>query len=349
MPFQSVSWETFIAQSHTWPVIDVRSPNEYTHAHIPSAYSLPIFNNEERHEIGLTYKQKSSSKAIQIGLDYFGPKMKSFVLQAEQLFASKNELLIHCWRGGMRSEAMCWLLGLYGWKVYQLEGGYKSFRNWVLQQFQQSYPLIVLGGYTGSSKTELLQQLSNAGEVVVDLEQIAGHKGSAFGNLGLPPQESAEQFENKLALALHHAERLRIINHKKWIWVEGESQRIGQLNIPSAVYQQMKSAPNLFMYVPFDERLEKVVTEYGNHEKEALVHAVMRIRKRLGGLYTKEVVNFLLENKVQSAFHILLSYYDRFYDRSSKEGVSSTYEIRVDEIPFRDRAAYLIDWVQKNI
>lgn len=349
MPFQSVSWETFIAQSHTWPVIDVRSPNEYTHAHIPSAYSLPIFNNEERHEIGLTYKQKSSSKAIQIGLDYFGPKMKSFVLQAEQLFASKNELLIHCWRGGMRSEAMCWLLGLYGWKVYQLEGGYKSFRNWVLQQFQQSYPLIVLGGYTGSSKTELLQQLSNAGEVVVDLEQIAGHKGSAFGNLGLPPQESAEQFENKLALALHHAERLRIVNHKKWIWVEGESQRIGQLNIPSAVYQQMKSAPNLFMYVPFDERLEKVVTEYGNHEKEALVHAVMRIRKRLGGLYTKEVVNFLLENKVQSAFHILLSYYDRFYDRSSKEGVSSTYEIRVDEIPFRDRAAYLIDWVQKNI
>lgn len=349
MPFQSVSWETFIAQSHTWPVIDVRSPNEYTHAHIPSAYSLPIFNNEERHEIGLTYKQKSSSKAIQIGLDYFGPKMKSFVLQAEQLFSCKNELLIHCWRGGMRSEAMCWLLGLYGWKVYQLEGGYKSFRSWVLQQFQQSYPLIVLGGYTGSSKTELLQQLSNVGEVVVDLEQIAGHKGSAFGNLGLPPQESAEQFENKLALALHHAERLRIVNHKKWIWVEGESQRIGQLNIPSAVYQQMKSAPNLFMYVPFDERLEKVVTEYGNHEKEALVHAVMRIRKRLGGLYTKEVVNFLLENKVQSAFHILLSYYDRFYDRSSKEGVSSTYEIRVDGIPFRDRATFLIDWVQKNI
>ncbi|MCU0337686.1 MAG: tRNA 2-selenouridine(34) synthase MnmH [Sediminibacterium sp.] len=349
MPFQSVSWETFIAKSHTWPVIDVRSPNEYTHAHIPFAYSLPIFNNEERHEIGLTYKQKSSSKAIQIGLDYFGPKMKSFVLQAEQLFASNNELLIYCWRGGMRSEAMCWLLGLYGWKVYQLEGGYKSFRSWVLQQFQQSYPLIVLGGYTGSSKTELLHQLSNAGEVVVDLEQIAGHKGSAFGNLGLPPQESAEQFENKLALALHHAERHRILNHKKWIWVEGESQRIGQLNIPSAVYQQMKSAPNLFLYVPFDERLEKVVTEYGNHEKEALVHAVMRIRKRLGGLYTKEVVNFLLENKVQSAFHILLSYYDRFYDRSSKDGVSSTYEIRVDEIPFRDRAAYLIDWVQKNI
>lgn len=349
MSFQVISWESYLQSNHLCSIIDVRSPGEYAHAHIPLAYSIPIFNNEERHEIGLTYKQKSSSKAIQIGLDYFGPKMKSLVIQAEQTFPKNKDLLIHCWRGGMRSEAMCWLFGLYGWNIYQLTGGYKSFRNWVLQQFLLQYPIIVLGGYTGSGKTDLLYELKKKGEVIIDLEQIAGHKGSAFGNLGLPPQESAEQFENYLAMALYDAEKLRVLKNKKWIWVEGESQRIGQLNIPTPLYQQMKSAPNLFIYISFNERLEKIVAEYGGHEKEALVHAVMRIRKRLGGLYTKEVVNFLIEGQVKPAFDILLSYYDRFYERSSKDGITSTHEIHLDAIPDYERAEYLVDWVQKKL
>src|SRR6185436_2351890 len=155
----------FIELAKDHPVIDVRSPGEYNHAHIPGAYNLPLFTDEERKIVGTAYKQKSREAAIKIGLDFFGPKMKKMVDEVESLVRSRkagvsnsrlktpDSVLIYCWRGGMRSAAVAWLMDLYGFKVYTLIGGYKKFRNYVLETFQLPFQFKILGGYTGSGKT----------------------------------------------------------------------------------------------------------------------------------------------------------------------------------------------------
>ena len=215
-------------------IIDVRSPDEYAHAHIPNAFSLPLFTNEERAEIGTTYKQQSREAAIKLGLPFFGNKMQNMIEQVEGWVAiyektngNKPTILVHCWRGGMRSAAVAWLLDLYGFKIEQLSGGYKAYRNWVLAQFEKNYSMKVLGGYTGSGKTEILLQLQKSKIPVIDLEGLANHKGSAFGALGQHEQASQEQFENKLAGALFHAS-----NAHPYFWIEDESQRIGTNMLP---------------------------------------------------------------------------------------------------------------------
>jgi tRNA 2-selenouridine synthase len=234
----------------------------------------------------------------------------------------------------MRSGAVAWLLDLYGFKVYALAGGYKAFRNWVLQQFEVDYNFMILGGYTGSGKTYLLHELQKQGEHIIDLEQLANHKGSSFGNIGLPAQPSQEMFENMLAVRLVDGcqmtndsdedsmlktGKLQTTNHKlinpssQRIWLEDESQRIGKVNIPVALWNTIRQKPVCFLDIDFEERLNHIVQEYGNCEKEKLVDAILRIQKRLGGLEMKTALNFLTEGDVKESFRILLKYYDKQY------------------------------------
>lgn len=340
MAVTTVNVEEFLALSRQQIVLDVRSPGEYAHASIPGALSLPLFTDDERRQVGTLYKQQGRQQAIKAGLDFFGPNMRHMVQQVEHLLKEKESdtLLLHCWRGGMRSGAVAWLLDLYGLKVYTLAGGYKAFRQWVLQQFEVATPFVVLGGYTGSGKTEILHQLSSQGEVVIDLEAVAGHRGSAFGNLGLPPQPSAEQIENRLALALQTARQ----RSSRIIWVEAESQRIGNINLPHRFYAQLQTAPLLFARVPFAARLDKVVSDYGKFEKEKLMHAILRIRKRMGGADTKEAVNYLLEDRLYDCFAVLLRYYDRYYSRSSFEAHPRVIEIDLPGINPNENAAIIL-------
>jgi len=321
MAVEKLNIEDFLSLAATYPVLDVRSPGEYKHAHLPGAFSFPLFSDEERKIVGTTYKQQSREEAIKIGLPFFGVKMRGMVEEAENIIANwqktnrnnsatNNCLLVHCWRGGMRSGAVAWLLDLYGFKVYTLAGGYKTFRRWVLEQFEHTYSFRILAGFTGSGKTLLLEKLRRSGENVIDLEGLAHHKGSAFGNLGMPPQPSQEQFENKLALALSAAAR-----KNEPVWLEDESQRIGDMNIPMTVWKQMRTSPVYFVDIPFEERLKHIVAEYGKHERERLVNAVIRIKKRLGGLETKEAINALVEDRVEDCFRILLTYYDKWYSK----------------------------------
>lgn len=171
MAIQKLAISEFLALARQIPVLDVRSPAEYQQAHIPGAISFPLFSDEERKQVGTNYKQKSRETAIKTGLDYFGPKMRPMVEQAEEIIKSAagnrdqmtagagekagHSLLVHCWRGGMRSAAVAWLLDLYGFRVYTLVGGYKAYRKWVLDQFEKEYRFTILGGYTGSGKTLL--------------------------------------------------------------------------------------------------------------------------------------------------------------------------------------------------
>ena len=314
MGIEKIPVEQFVQLSHVYTVIDVRSDAEYAHAHIPGASSIPLFNDEERAVVGTIYKQQSREDAIKQGLDFFGPKMKEMLLQAEGLIkkgnADEKTVLVHCWRGGMRSAAVAWLLDLYGFKVFTLRGGYKAFRNWVLEELGRQHPFQILGGNTGSGKTIVLQSLKELNEPVVDLEGLAGHKGSAFGNIGLPKQPSQEMFENKLAISIR-LEKEKYPNNK--IWLEDESQRIGTVNIPQEMWTHMRKCEIVFMDIPFTARLDYLVETYGSLDLTALHDAILRIQKRLGGLETKTAISALEEKNFHGCFDILLKYYDKQY------------------------------------
>lgn len=320
MPITKLSIANFLTLAKTHPVLDVRSPGEFGHGHIPGAYNLALFSNEERKVVGTAYKQESREKAIKIGLEYFGKKMAAMVEEVEKITAKvessdstpKPSVLIHCWRGGMRSAGIAWLLDLYGFTVYTLTGGYKSYRNWVLQQFSKEYNLHVIGGYTGSGKTNLLQQLEKHNEFIIDLEKLACHKGSAFGNLQLLSQPSQEMFENNLAMALFN----NAADPSHTIWIEDESQRIGLVNLPGAFLKTIREQQLFFLDVAFEVRLDHLVEEYGNSNKQALEAAIIRIKKRLGGLQTKNAIAFLQENNIKECFRILLTYYDKYYTKT---------------------------------
>ena len=340
----------FLAKHH--PVIDVRSPGEYNHAHIPGAYSLPLFSNEEREAVGTAYKQESREKAIKIGLDFFGPKMRKLVEEAESLEGIRNKksgigdeaasnsglpipdskiLLLYCWRGGMRSAALAWLLDLYGFKIYLLTGGYKKFRKMVLDIFKQPFQLKILGGYTGSGKTEVLKEMEKLGETIIDLEGIANHKGSAFGNIGMPPQPSQEMFENILASKIYSINcELKEKSKAPFrggggLWLEDESQRIGLVNIPKDFWNNMRSSPLYFLEIPFEERLKHLVKEYGDLDKQKMMDAISRIKDRLGSLEAKNAITNLQENNSSACFQILLKYYDKWYKKGlhNREGLNS--------------------------
>jgi tRNA 2-selenouridine synthase len=317
MAVNKITVDEFIRLSRLYPVLDVRSESEFKHAHVPGANNLSLFNDEERKIVGTIYKQQSREQAIKKGLEYFGPKMKEMILFAERINRSSQidnkTFIVHCWRGGMRSAAVAWLLDIYGFKVYTLIGGYKAFRKWVLQEFTKPCLINILGGYTGSGKTIILQELKKRGEAILDLEGIAGHRGSAFGRIGLPEQTSVEMFENKLAIEFA---KIKEDFPNKPVWLEDESQRIGAVNIPHQLWEKMRMSLVYFLEIPFEKRLAYIIENYGKLDIKELESAIIRIEKRLGGLETKLAVEYLRKNDFENSFRILLKYYDKLYHKS---------------------------------
>jgi tRNA 2-selenouridine synthase len=317
MGVEKISITTFIELYQHYPIIDVRSEQEYEHAHIPGAVSLPLFNNEERKIVGTIYKQQSREAAIKKGLEFFGPKMKDIIVFVEKLLKQNNLeskiLIIHCWRGGMRSAAIAWLLDLYGFKIYTIVGGYQAYRNWVLDQFKVNWKFNILGGYTGSGKTIILQEFEKLKIPFIDLEGLAGHKGSAFGRIGLPQQPSCEMFENTLAKEL---QKHSILFPNQHIWLEDESQRIGAVSIPHNLWVTIRNQNVYFLKIPFEQRLEYIEETYGKLNNEELQEAVIRIKKKLGGLETILSIEYLQKGNIKEAFRILLHYYDKLYQKA---------------------------------
>lgn len=364
MPVERISIETYLAKHRACLTLDVRSPGEYAHAHIPGARSLPLFSDAERAEIGTAYKRQSQPVAIKIGLRHFGPKLVPMVEQVEQwqresgwrsgLPAEAPPLVVHCWRGGMRSAGVAWLLDLYGFRVMTIAGGYKAYRGWALQQMERPYPFAVIGGPTGSGKTEVLQELSRMGHAVLDLEGLASHKGSAFGNIGMPPQPSQEMFENLLAWRLHELmQDAQVAPGEKPVWVEDESRRIGDVNLSPVLYRHLRSSPLYLMDVPFEERLRHILKGYGKGEIERFVNAIIRIRKRLGGLEAKTAINHLLEGDMAEGFRVLLQYYDKWYAKGMTDGresiVASAPVVFAAGVDAAMQASALLDaWQQRR-
>ncbi len=337
---QIISIEQFLALEVTSIVIDVRSPSEFAHARIPDAYNIPIFSDEERKIIGTAYKQESKEIAIKLGLDFYGPNMRGIVEKVQELVAvsESKTLIVHCWRGGMRSNAIAWLLDFYGFEVLLLEGGYKKFRLWGIQQFEIEYNFNIIGGFTGSGKTLILDEFKTNGEIQIDLEGLASHKGSALGAIGQAPQPSQEMFENSLALKLFRATE---VGNGKVIYIEDESQRIGQLFVPLKIHEQMRKSNVFFLTIPFEVRLTYLVAEYGNHSKELIIAAIERIQKRLGGLETNNAIAYLVNDDTKECFRILLNYYDRWYEKglnareNGKNKISRVEVVSIDPIANR--------------
>lgn len=316
---ESVNIEVFLERAETSPILDVRTPAEFAKAHIPNARNLPLFTNEERVVIGTAYKQQGREAAILLGLDAVGGKMRHIVEEAHRIAqeyalshqnsAEHRTVLVHCWRGGMRSGSVAWLLDLVGFKVTTLRGGYKMFRRFALETFQKSFNILILGGYTGSRKTQILRALQERGEQVIDLEKLAHHKGSAFGALGEEPQPSVEHFENRIAACLHNFDRARPV------WMEDESRMIGHCTIPEHLWGQMRIAQTFFLDIPFSERTQHLHDLYGTYPVEELREAILRIEKRLGGMETRVALDALQSGDLHSTIALTLSYYDKTYLR----------------------------------
>jgi tRNA 2-selenouridine synthase len=298
-------------------VIDVRSPLEFAHAHIQGAHSLPIFSDDERATIGTAYKKQSREIAIKIGLDAFGPKLRAIVEQAEKWYRQNPEraVIVHCWRGGMRSAAMQWLLNLYGIPAQQLVGGYKAYRKWCINILEMPQPYAIVGGKTGSGKTHILAEMQAQGAHVLCLETIGIHRGSAYGGIGLAQQPSQEMWENAIA------ERINELNIAKaeTIYVEDESQRLGLVFIPHVMWQYLRAAPLLYLDLPFEDRLNNICADYAHLPIEELQNATTRIAKRLGFDLAKQVNEFIAAGELKQGFSLLLKYYDKVYTEATQK------------------------------
>jgi len=303
-----ISLEEALSGDYAW--IDVRSEGEYAQAHIPGAVNAPVLNNDHRHQVGLRYKQNGSTAAVRLGLQLMGPEFDRYFDQLLSL--SKNRpVLIHCWRGGLRSHIASTLLAWNNQPVHLLTGGYKTYRTWALEQLQHPPAMRVLGGHTGSGKTELLHRLQAAGIPALDLEGLAHHKGSAFGGLGQKEQPSNEQFENTLALTLWWHQRL---NGTAPIWVENESRNIGKCALPNGFYKALSEAPVLAVEVSREQRAERLLVEYGHFDKALLSEKTAALQRRMGPQHEKAAQEALAEDRMMDWMLILLDYYDKAYE-----------------------------------
>ena len=294
----------------TSPIIDVRSPSEYYQGHWPGAVNIPLFSDSERETIGKSYKKESRLKAILEGLKVSIPNAKNLIeiiLQITIKKEGKNKSLrIYCWRGGMRSSAFAWLARTIGIRTYLLKGGYKNYRKWVLNQFEADLPIRLLGGKTGTRKTDLLNYINEENIHVIDLEGIAHHRGSSFGSLGMKEQPSTQQFENILAESLDSFQK----NSATEIWLEAESSNLGKCRIPNSLYTKMKKAPIIEIIKDKDERVKNLVHVYSQNSQTELNNAVNRISKRLGPQRTKEALTAIKRKDWSKACESMLDYYD---------------------------------------
>ncbi len=347
-----ISIDEFLKLSENFPVVDVRSPKEFQQGHIPNAHNIPLFSDDERAKVGTTYKQIGREKAIEIGYEIVNPKRKSFFEQTEKIISAVKlptpnsqlpTVLVHCWRGGMRSAGFANFLNENGFNTHTLARGYKSYRNYVLNIFTQDFNFIILGGETGSGKTEILKKISEAGEAIIDLESLAHHKGSAFGSLGEKPQPTQEQFENDLAFELMKKKS------SKRIFLEDESRAIGSRQVPNPLWDKMKQAPIVRVKIPKEKRIERLMNDYGKFSKEELSKCILKIEKRLGPQHAKHALEELEKGNLRTVVDITLTYYDKAYDfNHEKRNFKDVFFVECETANAQENAKNVLEFVSST-
>lgn len=328
---------SFLELAAELPVVDVRTPSEYRRGHIPGAVNLPIFSDEQRAVVGTDYKKRGRVDAILKGLDFVGPAMSSMLTSALKIAGSRKHIALYCWRGGMRSENMAWLFRLGGIRTTLLKGGYKSYRNHILKEMESDRKVVIIGGYTGSGKTKILHILKEMGEQVIDLEDIASHRGSAFGSLGMPDQPTSEHFANMVF------SELKSTSPSVTLFMEDESRNIGSVFMPDELYDVIRRSPVIALMPDSASRTSFLMEEYGKFDPGLLRESVLRISKRLGGERTRESLEAIDSGNIRRAVEIALEYYDKAYMFGlSKRNRSEVIKLDTTGKSFRESAGLIV-------
>ncbi len=318
--------------------IDTRTPSEFEEAHIPGAINIPLFTDDERALIGTIYHKESKEKAMEIGVKIFGERLNEYL---EEYSKYKNKtLIIYCWRGGMRSKAITSFLDSLGYNVMQLEGGHKAFRNYIidkLKNYEFKPRLIIIYGPTGSNKTKLINDLYPH----IDLEGLAQHRSSLFGAVGLTPRKQ-KMFESLLFIEL---EKLK---HEKFVFIEGESRKIGDTIIPEFLFKAMKNSIKVRGVWSLERRAKNIVEEYfDNDEKIRQISEVIKhLTKFIGHKKVEELLKLMEKKEYYQVASILLrDYYDIKYGHTIN---SMEYELEVETEDLAQAKKKIMDFA-KNI
>lgn len=301
-----ITIDEFLSMRHHLPAVDVRSEGEFAAGHIPGVTNIPILNDNERKAVGTDYKAKGQLEAIKTGFRLVGPRIAELIEQAERI-APEREMIVHCWRGGMRSGNFCHFMNMSRIRTHQLKGGYKAYRHRALESFAQPFQFVVISGGTGSGKTDVLRTLKARGEQIIDLEQLASHKGSVFGGMLMPPQPTTEQFQNDLF------ENILNLDPSRRIWIEDESIAVGKIFLPEPLWRAKGTAPIVELKVEKETRVRRLVDEYGPAPADKFLENMEKIRKKLGGQHFNSAREQLLQGSIAATIDILLNYYDKAY------------------------------------
>lgn len=303
-------------------IIDVRSPSEFAVERIPEAINIPLLSDAERVMVGIIYKSEGDLVARRRALSIIAPKIPELI---EEILSHKDRtrpIVVHCWRGGLRSEAVSSVLSIAGISSYRLSGGYKAWRNMVLKDLVEGrydFEPIVLYGLTGAGKTELLHELSKRQFQVLDLEALANHRGSTFGGLGLAEQPSQKNFEAALW------NQLRKFDRNKPVFIEAESRKVGKVSVPDQILKKIKEGPAILVESSLQARAKRIThdyldacksTEYALQEAQGML---VRLKDALGKARIEEIGHLLTNELIEDAVQALLAeYYDPLYNKSIK-------------------------------
>jgi tRNA 2-selenouridine synthase len=304
--------------------VDTRTPKEFQEDHLPNAINIPILDNEERAIVGTLYKQASQDKAIEVGVEFFLQKLPDFMEAIEKF--KDQKIIVYCWRGGMRSKAITESLDMIGYNVLQMEGGYKKYREHVrerLEKYQFKPKMVVLWGLTCTGKTKLLQEFSNS----LDLEGLAQHRSSVYGAIGLKPN-SQKRFDTVML------QRLDELNTEKFIYVEGESRKIGDVQIPDFFFRLMKRGTHVLIRRSMEKRGQLVVDEYckDNESVKKIIQITRRLNRVISNENKDKTIKFFEEGNYLEGAKILLEfYYDPLYSHTLKE-IDFSFEVDNDDV-----------------
>ncbi|MDI4645994.1 tRNA 2-selenouridine(34) synthase MnmH [Cohnella hashimotonis] len=312
--FTDIPWTELSEKRHDKPVtlIDVRSPGEFSNATIPGSVNIPLFDDAERAEVGTIYTQVGTDAAKERGLELVSAKLPAFI---KQFSAIPGDKVVFCWRGGMRSKTTATVLSLMGIYSQRLAGGYRAYRRWVTEQLETlafSPTPIVLQGSTGSGKTQILMRLKQEGRPVIDLEGMAGHRGSIFGGIGLRPNNQ-KTFDSLLLDALLE------YRDEQFVLFEAESKRIGKIVVPDVLYSSRSRGYQITLELPVEVRAAQILRDYEpwKHEQDC-IDAFSRIRERIHTPVAAEIDGCLRTGRYAPAVELLLAhYYDPLYAHSS--------------------------------